>query len=348
MPPGQLLLLGIVMKTALCHLLEIEHPILSAPMGPDLSGAELVAAVSNAGGLGILQAQFCSPPEFREEIRRVRALTGKPFGVNLLLHFPVEDHVAVSLEERVPVLSFFWGDPTPYVQRAHSAGVKVFHQVGSVPEAEHAAAAGVDVIIAQGGEAGGHVAGEVSTLALVPRVVDAVAPRPVAAAGGIADARGVVAVLALGAQAAVLGTRFLASAESRAHPHYKQRLLAASEGDTVRTILFGHGWPNAPHRTLRTTFVEQWLGREARGQESRPDEPVVGQTIIAERSLPVLRFMGFPPNRDATGDIDSMDLLAGQGVGLVHDVKPAGQIVRELVEEARQIISPRLVNLAAS
>src|SRR6202007_1202680 len=111
-------------------MLGIEYPIIAAPMGPDLSGVELVAAVSNAGGLGILQAQFCSPLQFREEIRRVRALTRKPFGVNLLLHFPVEDHVAVCLEERVPVLSFFWGDATPYVQRAHSAGVKSFTRWG--------------------------------------------------------------------------------------------------------------------------------------------------------------------------------------------------------------------------
>jgi NAD(P)H-dependent flavin oxidoreductase YrpB (nitropropane dioxygenase family) len=336
------------MRTALCDMLGVEHPIIAAPMGPDLSGPELAAAVSNAGGLGILQAQFHPPPRFREEIRRLRALTAKPFGVNLLLQFPVEDQVAVCLQERVPVLSLFWGDPTPYVARAHSAGVKVFHQVGSVPEAQRAAAAGVDVIVAQGVEAGGHVAGEVSTLALVPRVVDAVAPRPVVAAGGIADARGVVAVLALGAQAAVLGTRFLASAESRAHPHYKQRVLAADEGDTVRTILFGHGWPNAPHRTLRTAFVQQWYGQEGRGQESRPDEPVVGQTVIGGQPMPVLRFMGFPPNSDASGDIDSMDLLAGQGVGLVREVKPAGQIVRELVEEAGQIISQRLAGLVAT
>jgi nitronate monooxygenase len=183
---------------------------------------------------------------------------------------------------------------------------------------------------------------------LVPRVVDAVAPRPVAAAGGVADARGVVAVLALGAQAAVLGTRFLASAESRAHPRYKQRLLAAEEGDTVRTILFGHGWPNAPHRTLRTTFVQQWLGQEGRGQESRADEPVVGQTVIGGQLMPVLRFMGFPPNVDASGEIDSMDLLAGQSVGLVREVKPAGQIVRGLVEEARLIISQRLAGLVST
>src|SRR5580693_2255011 len=130
------------MKTNLCHMLGIEYPIIAAPMGPDLTGPELVAAVSNAGGLGILQAQFCTPPVFRQEIRRVRALTARPFGVNLLLHFPVADQVAICMEERVPVLSLFWGDPTPYVGRAHAAGVKVFHQVGSVADARRAAAAG--------------------------------------------------------------------------------------------------------------------------------------------------------------------------------------------------------------
>ena len=336
------------MKTALCHMLGIEHPIIAAPMGPDLTGPEFVAAVSDAGGLGILQAQLCRPPLFRQVIRRVRTLTDKPFGVNLVLHFPVEEHVAVCLEERVPILSLFWGDPTPYVERAHAVGTKVFHQVGSVADAQRAAAAGVDIIIAQGVEAGGHVAGEVSTLALVPRVVDAVAPQPVAAAGGIGDGRGVVAALALGAQAAVLGTRFLASAESRAHPHYKQKLLAANEEDTVRTILFRRGWPNAPHRALRTAFVEQWLGREACGQESRPDEPEVGRTVIGGEAMPVSRFASLPPNCDAGGEIDSMSLLAGQSVGLVREVKPAGQIVHELVEEARQIISQRLTGLAVT
>jgi nitronate monooxygenase len=325
------------MKTGLCDRLGIEHPIIAAPMGPDLTGPELVAAVGNAGALGILQAQLSPPPVLREEIRRVRGLTDRPFGVNLILHFRVEEHLAVCLEERVPILSLFWGDPAPYVDRAHAAGVTVLHQVGSVADARRAAGAGVDVVIAQGVEAGGHVAGEVTTVALVPRVVEAVAPRPVAAAGGIADGRGVVAALALGAQAAVLGTRFLATTESRAHPRYKQKLLEASEEDTVRTTLFGYGWPHAPHRTLRTAFVQEWLGREARGQESRPDEPVIGHTVIGGQPMPVLRFMGFPPNAEASGDIDSMDLLAGQGVGLVREIKPAGQIVRELMEEARTI-----------
>jgi NAD(P)H-dependent flavin oxidoreductase YrpB (nitropropane dioxygenase family) len=270
-------------KTPLCQFLGIEYPIIAAPMGPDLSGPELVAAVSNAGGLGILQAQLAPPPLFREQIQRVRELTNKPFGVNLLLHFPVEEQVAICVDERVPIVSFFWGDPTPYIERVHDAGGKVFHQVGSVADAQRAAKANVDVIVAQGVEAGGHVAGEVSTLALVPRVVDAVAPHPVATAGGISDGRGVVAALALGAQAAVLGTRFLASTEARAHPHYKKKLLAADGNDTVRTTLFGFGWPNSPHRTLSTQFVQEWLGNEARGQESRPDEPVIGQTVMVDK-----------------------------------------------------------------
>src|SRR5262249_34615595 len=209
-----------------------------------------------------------------------------------------------------------------------------------------AVAAGVDVVIAQGVEAGGHVAGEVSTLTLIPRVVDAISPTPVAAAGGIADGRGLVAALSLGAQAAVLGPRFLASTECGAHPHYQERVLAATEADTVRTTLFGYGWPNAPHRTLRTAFVSDWLGREARGQESRPDEPPVGQTVIAGQAMPVLRFMGFPPNPDAPGNIDSMGFLAGQGAGLVREVKPAAEIVRDLVADARAIISGRLTEIA--
>jgi nitronate monooxygenase len=251
--------------------------------------------------------------------------------------------VTVCVEERVPVLSFFWGDPASYIARVHAVGGKVCHQVGSAAAAQEAARAGADVIIAQGVEAGGHVAGEVTTMALVPRVVDAVAPTPVVAAGGIADARGLVAALALGAEAVILGTRFLATPETNAHPLYKQKLVTATEADTVRTTLFGHGWPDAPHRTLRTPFVEAWLGQEARGNASRSDEPEVGQTQIAGQTIPVLRFMGFPPNAAATGDIESMDLLAGQSVGLVHEIKPAATMVRDLVVGARQIIEQRLI-----
>ncbi len=326
-----------MLKTPLCDRLGIELPIIAAPMG-FVSGPELAAAVSNAGGLGIMSFSGNPAPVLREEIRRLRRLTAKPFGVNLILYFPVEEQVAVCLEERVPVLSLFWGDPAPWVERAHAAGVTVAHQVGSVEAARRAARAGVDLVIAQGVEAGGHVEGRVGTMVLVPRVVDAIAPVPVAAAGGIADARGLVAALALGAQAAVMGTRFLATPEATAHPLYKEKVVAATEEDTIHTLLFGGGWPDAPHRALRTAFVEEWLGREARGQEQRPDEPIVGETRMGGMALPVTRFASLPPSAETTGEIASMSLLAGQSAGLVGEVKAAAAIVRELAEGARRII----------
>ena len=331
-----------MLRTRLCDLLGIEIPIICAPMGPSITSPELAATVSNAGGLGIISFGANPPDLLRQEIRRVRDLTDRPFGVNFILQFPVEESVTVCLEERVPVLSFFWGDPSPYVERAHTAGCKVLDQVGSVQAAQRSAQVGVDAIIAQGFEAGGHVAGKVTTLALVPRVVDAVAPTPVIAAGGIADARGLVAALALGAEGVVLGTRLLATPEAYAHPVYKQKVLDATEEETVHTTLFGGLWPNAPHRALRTAFVEEWLPREPRGGEQRPDEPVIGETTFAGQRMPVQRFFAAPPTADTAGDIESMALLAGQSVGLVREIRPAAEIVRELVEGASRIIEQRL------
>ena len=303
-----------------------------------VTGAELAAAVSQAGGLGIMSFNRNPPEVLRREIRRVRELTDRPFGVNVLLPAKVDELVVVCLEEKAPLLSLFWGDPAPYIEPAHRAGVKVIHQVGSVAEARAAVDAGVDIIIAQGVEAGGHVRGNVSTMALIPRVVDAVAPVAVIAAGGIADARGLVAALALGAQGAAFGTRFLASSEALTHPEYQRKILDAGEEDTVRTTLFGYSWPDAPHRVLRTPFVDKWRNEEARGNEGRPDEPVIGETRIGGGTVPVRRFMSYTPSRGTTGDIESMALYAGQGVGLVREVKPAGEIVRELVSGARAIL----------
>ncbi len=327
-----------LLHTRLCDLLGIDVPIFVAPMGPSVTSPELAAAVSNAGGLGIVSFGANSPDLLRELIRRIRSLTTRPFGVNMILHFPVDDHVKVCIEEKVPVISFFWGDASRFVGPAHAAGLKVIDQVGSVEAAKRSDKAGVDVVIAQGVEAGGHIVGQVSAMALIPRVVDGIAPTPVVAAGGIADARGVVAALALGAEGVALGTRFLATPEANAHAAYKQRVLESSEEDTVRTTLFGYAWPNAPHRTLRTRFVDEWLSQEARGSEQRRDEPVVGETTLGGHRQEVRRFMCFPPGADTTGDIESMSLLAGQGVGLVNEIKPAGEIVRELVESASRII----------
>jgi NAD(P)H-dependent flavin oxidoreductase YrpB (nitropropane dioxygenase family) len=331
-----------MLRNRLCELLDIEVPILGAPMGPEIMGLELAAAVSNAGGLGIISFGAYPAPALKERIRKLRALTSRPFGVNILLegpHLPLPDSafVDVCIEERVPLLSFFWGDPTQYVEMAHRAGIKVCDQVGSVRAAKRAQQAEVDFIIAQGVEAGGHVAGTVSTMVLVPRLVDSVAPMPVVAAGGIADGRGLAAAIALGAEGVVLGTRFLAATECNAHEIYQQKVLAATEEDTVRTTLFGNGWPNAPHRTLRTPFVEQWLSQEARGSEQRPDEPIIGEVTLGGARLPLRRFGGIPPARDASGEIESMDFLAGQCVGLVHEIRRAADIIREIAQQAAQV-----------
>ncbi len=333
-----------MLHTRLCDVLGVESPILVAPMG-FVTGPELAAAVSEAGGFGILSAGVNPPPVLRQDIRRVRELTQKPFGVNLLLQFPQEENIAVCIEEKVAAISFYWGDPSPYIEKIHAAGIKVLDQVGTVEAASRAARAGVDVIIAQGFEAGGHVAGKIALSVFVPRVVDAVSPVPVAAAGGIADARGVVAALALGAEGAVLGTRFLVSPEAMAHPTYKERVLAATEEDTTHTILFGQGWSHSPHRVLSTAFVKEWVKEEQNTQEPRPDGQVIGETRVGGQPVPVQQFMALPPSADASGDIDSMALYAGQTSGLVNEVKPAGEIVRELVEGASQIIQQRLNGL---
>jgi NAD(P)H-dependent flavin oxidoreductase YrpB (nitropropane dioxygenase family) len=273
-------------------------------------------------------------------------LTSRPFGVNVLLegpHLPLTEaaFVDVCVDERVPVLSLFWGDPGPYVERAHKVGIKVCDQVGSVSTAKRAQEAGVDFIIAQGVEAGGHIAGAVSTIVLTPRVVETVAPVPVVSAGGIADGRGLAAALVLGAEGVLLGTRLIASTECNAHDIYKQKILGASEEETVRTTLFGNGWPNAYHRTLRTPFVEQWLPQEMRGSEQRPDEPVVGEVTFGGMRMPLPRFGGIPPASDAKGEIESMDFLAGQCVGLVREIKPAGEIIREIAQEAASILKQK-------
>jgi len=182
------------------------------------------------------------------------------------------------------------------------------------------------------------VAGQVSSLVLLPRIVDAVTPALVLAAGGVADGRGLAAALCLGADGVVMGTRFLATPEANVHFVYQSRLVGASEEDTVRTILFGHGWPNAPHRTLRTSFVKQWVGRESATQDARADEPMIGRTVIGGAEMPVQRFASIPPNTQATGDIESMALLAGQCVGLVDEVRPAADIVRKTISDAESVI----------
>jgi len=251
----------------------------------------LAAAVSNAGGLGMLPLTWTSPDEIATVVDETRQQTERPFGVNLGLAWDQHERLAAVLAAGARIVSFFWGDATGIIGEARGAGAIVLVTVGTAEEGRAAAAAGADIVVAQGWEAGGHVWGTVSTLALVPRVVDAVTPVPVVAAGGIADGRGLAAVLALGAVGAWVGTRFLAASEAAIHPDYRRRILAAGEADTFYGTLFDRGWPDAPHRTLRNSTVEAWeqAGRPASG--SRPGgrrRARVAARRFANQSLRVL------------------------------------------------------------
>jgi NAD(P)H-dependent flavin oxidoreductase YrpB (nitropropane dioxygenase family) len=324
------------MRHQLCKMLGIDIPIILAPMGGAVA-PRLAAAVSNAGGLGTLPLWRSTIETLRRAVRKTRSLTAKPFAVNLNMEFPQAERLDACLEEKVPVISFFWRDPGYLVKRAKAGGAVVMYTVGNADDAKRAVDLGVDVIVAQGWEAGGHVRGTVATLPLVPAVVDAVGDTPVIAAGGIADGRGMAAALALGAAGVWVGTRFLACEEVSIHPEYQRRILAASESDTVWCEnLFDGGWPNAPHRVLRNSTVRNWeaAGRPPAGQ--RPDEGVI--VARSESRGNADRYMSITPGPDTVGDIEPLSLWAGQSAALVRKVQPAAEIVREINDEANAIL----------
>jgi len=331
-----------VLKTPICDALGIDHPILSVGFGPG-AGPQLAAAVSSAGACGCLGSGGSSATRIRELIGTVRALTSKPFGVNVVLQINREGVVEACLDEGVPLLVMFWGDPKPWIADAHRSGVRVFVQVGSVAEARTAADAGADAIIAQGCEAGGHVRGRTALTTLVPTIVEAVQPLPVIASGGIADGRGIVAALSLGAQGVHLGTRFVASNEANLAPAYKNKVVDARTEDLVFCEnLFNHGWENAPHRVLRNRLVDEW---EAAGRPETGRRPGEGSSIgTAERGagksrVDVARYAPMMLTSDFEGDVEYGPLWAGESCSLVHDIRPAGDIVRDLVREAEETIA---------
>ncbi len=371
-----------VLRTQLCDLLGIEYPIIQSGMAT-VAGPDLVGEVSRAGGLGILGGLGVPPEELRGRIRRVRELTDRPFGVNLWLHTelrpPVdpatipEDRLAavhavlntfrarlglparhgrpaavpdliaaqldMILEERPAVFSIGLGDPgRELVARCHAQGIKVVAMVATVPDARTVATSGVDVIVAQGGEAGGHrstwvkrptsEAASVGTLALVPQIVDAVTV-PVVAAGGLADGRGLVAALALGAVGVLLGTRFVATRDSMAPEFWKKSLLERDGDDTMLTDAYSGLW----NRALRNTYTAEYQASRA------PVLPPLLQTRAVQDVVDEAR---------ARGDGEYFPMLAGQSVGLVHDLPGAADVVEAIVREARTVLAglPRRVRIA--
>jgi len=315
-----------MLHTRFCELFGIEAPILQAAIWPATSPG-LVAGVSEAGGLGSIGAVFGSAESVRTQIERVQELTDRDFVVNHVVPLLDEEAFEATLEARPAAVSLALGDPGDLVSRVHSAGAKVIHQVHTVEQAKEAAERGVDVIIAQGSEAGGQGMAEgVGAMALVPQVVDAVDPIPVLVAGGVADGRGLAAALALGAAGANVGTRFLASEEAGAGDEWKQLILDAESEDVVRFETWGAIMPPRPGgydvtpRVIRTAFVTEWERRsdEAAGQADRLRGEIMG-SVRRGRAAELTPF-------------------TGQTAGLIHDVLPAAEIVRALVAGAERAI----------
>jgi NAD(P)H-dependent flavin oxidoreductase YrpB (nitropropane dioxygenase family) len=317
-------------RTPLAERLGIRYPIVQAPIG-SASTAALAAAVSRAGGLGSVAASWRTRAELEQLIADFRAAGGSALLVNFVLEWDQRERIRAALDAGVRLISLAWGDPAPLVPEVHEAGAIVLHSVGSVAEARHAALAGADVIVAQGWEAGGHVLGTTASSILVPAVVDAVAPTPVIAAGGIADGRGIAAALAWGAEAAMLGTRFLVAAEAGVHPEYRSRVLGADDVATTHTLAFDGGWPNAPHRALENDTTRMWREWQEIGGP-RPG----AEDVVARRpdGTPVARYDDVIPGPGMTGDLVELALYAGQSAALVWDSLGAGATVARLAAEA--------------
>ena len=366
------------LHTRICEILEIEYPIVLAGMG-GASGPELAAAVSNAGGLGVLGAAACGPKQLREWIRRTRELTDKPFGVDTLLPASVrranyegnkgptpaeqlpdlqsfargfmekeglapvdpsqlrqardpdepatftaeffDAQMEVIIEERVPVYASGLGNPGPWMERLRANGTKVMAVVGAVRHAIQVKSSGLDIIVAQGHDGGGHNS-PIGTMALIPQVVDAVGDTPVLGAGGIVDGRGVAAAFMLGAEGVWIGSAFLASEEANIFDFQKQAIVDATEEGTVvsRTVT------GKPARIIRSKWTDYWV-REDREPLPMPYQGVVAGPVMAAA------------NRDRRGDVNPG--FAGQGIGMIRSVRPAAEIFRELVMGAEKALHER-------
>ncbi|MDQ5826663.1 MAG: nitronate monooxygenase [Chloroflexota bacterium] len=316
-----------MLRTPVCDVLGIEVPVMQAAIWP-ATAPELVAAVSEVGGLGSIGSVFESAESVERQIARVRQLTNHPFAVNHVVPLLDDGAFEATLEAKPAVVSLALGDPADLVEQIHTAGAKVVHQVHTVQQAREVAELGVDVIIAQGSEAGGQgMALGVGAMALIPQVVDAVHPMPVLAAGGIADGRGLAAALVLGAQGANVGTRFLASQEASADDTWKRAILETESEEVIRFEVYKEILPSTSNRAyetvprvMRTSFVEKW--------QRRPEE--------ARREAGRLRteIMSAVQQRRP----DELVPFTGQTAGLIHDILPAAEIVRTMITEAEQAL----------
>ncbi|HXM80797.1 MAG TPA: nitronate monooxygenase family protein [Burkholderiales bacterium] len=306
------------MKTRITELLGIEHPIFQAAMSWASSNAALIIAVSNAGGMGVLAAGPMRPEDFENTLRKIITNTSKPFGVNIPLNSSrAAELLQIAYEARIPVMVASQGGPREQLARFHAIGTKWLHVVASVEHAKKAEAAGVDALVVDGAEAGGHPPpSEVGTLVLVRRVVKAV-KLPVVASGGVADGAGIAALLALGAEAVQLGTRFIATPEASVHDNYKRAVLAS---DVDQTALVGRG--RLPIRQLNNAFARKYAAAERAGASAEELEALFNSSSLKQAAL--------------EGDVEWGKVEAGQSAGLVDEILPAAEIMRRLVAEAEE------------
>ena len=320
-----------VLRTVMCEVLDVDHPVALGGMPLVYNSVELTAAVSGAGGIGIVGCTYLDPDEITGVASRVRGLTDRPFGLNTLMFLDDEDGYEAMLAARPGLISLSWPrkdqEIGSWVDAAHEVGCKVSFMAAEIEDAVRGAAAGADLIVVQGTEGGGHV-GWMGLSVLLPMVVDAVTPAPVVAAGGVADGRGLVAALAYGACGVLLGTRFLATKESGLHPNHKQTIVDSDGHDTVLTeipdIISGMGWPGAMSRVKRNRLIERWAGQEWALRQN-----------LAEVSEEVRKAR-------ATGNREEAPLFYGQDAGLINDIPSAADIVARIVTQAEDIITSGL------
>lgn len=331
---------NMTMSTRFTKEYKVKFPFAAAGMAFIGSTPDLAIAVCKAGGIGSIGAGPLPAEAVRSLVREVKKATDKPFHVNFITLFTTMDHINVCIEEKVSIVSFHFGHPAKeFIDALHKAGIKVWEQVGSVETAKIANEDGIDVIIAQGLEAGGHNFSRLPTFVLVPEIVKAVHPTMVLAAGGIATGSQVAAVLSLGAAGVWVGTRLVASNEAFAHPGYKERLVKEDGTDTILTPIFGPELPVFnPMRVIKNAVVREFTGREEEVPTDTSNEPVIGKSTFLGQEFILRRFTNFPPIPTTEGDLEEMPLLSGQSVGLIKELKPAAEIIDEMMEQAASII----------
>jgi NAD(P)H-dependent flavin oxidoreductase YrpB (nitropropane dioxygenase family) len=314
----------------------LKTPLANAGMA-FVAGPELAAAVTNAGGLGVLGAGILSPEDLRGAIQKTRLLTSGLIGVDVLAPMMSAEHYGVLIEEKVPVVVFFWGLPDKQeIAMLRRAGARLWAQVGSLAEAAAAVEVGMEALIVQGSEAGGHNRSEAAVFTLLPAIRGLYPEIPILAAGGIVDDKSFAAVLLLGADGAWCGTRFLASEEADASMEYQAAVVHASPGSTVIATCFGPEWPDQPSRVLKNRAVIESLSGQVRDV---PHGTSIGTTRIGSITYDMPKFSATLPTRGATGDPEEMCLTMGESAGRIHSIQPAAEIVAAMTSGASEILS---------